>query len=180
MKMIFRLTTCLIFSLYNCYTDWKLYKVQNKAVLLFSGIALSCSLLMEGISGVLGSLAGMAIMLVLFPLFALRMLGAGDIKALMAIGLMLKYPFALYALCGAFLANGVIALILALIKKNVKERFKTFFRYLASCLRTLTIVSYTVAMDSHDKSTFRFSYGIALGILSMLIYQLWLTIHGIV
>ena len=180
MEMIFRLSACLIFSLYNCYTDWKHYKIWNKAILLFAGIALICSFLMGGISDVLGSLAGMAIMLVLFPLFALRMLGAGDIKALMAIGLMLKYPFALYALCGTFLASGVIALILSIFRKNARERFKTFFYYLANCLRTLTLASYTTAMDSQDQSTFRFSYGIALGIFILLLYQIWLTIHGVV
>ncbi len=49
---------------------------------------------------------------VLLPLFVLRLLGAGDIKLLMVLGLFMGFPAVWQCILRTFLAGGVISLVL--------------------------------------------------------------------
>ena len=169
--MILRLSACVIFSLFNSYTDWKNYKIHNKAVLVFAVLSLISALICAGVSGVLNALAGLAIMLSLMPLYALRMLGAGDVKAMMAIGLMLGFPEAVRALCCIFLGSGVLAVCMMLLRKNAAERIGVFFGYLKLCFQSFSLLPYAPRMDKNNDGSFRFSFGIALGMLFLLLYK---------
>ena len=106
-------------------------------------------------------------MLCLFPFFALRMLGAGDVKALMAIGAMLGWPLAGWALAYSILGGGLIALMVLLVRQNGKERLKYLWNYFKLCFFSCSIQPYTKEMKA-GSDKFRFSFGITLGITILL------------
>lgn len=165
--MPIRIGLCLVFSLYNNFTDWKDFRIRNRAVVLFAALGLMANVICSGGRGLLGALAGCGIMLCLLPLFALRMLGAGDIKALMSIGCMLGFPAAPQALAYSLLGAGVAAVLTVLFRKNGKMRLRRLFAYLKFCWISKTILPYAEKLD-HQDGGFRFSFGITAGLLALL------------
>lgn len=158
--MLIRLGLCVLFSLCNCVTDWKSGKIRNKVVIPFAAAGLLSQLIGGGWYGLLNAFGAAAMALVLLPLFALRMLGAGDIKAFMAIGAMVGFPAAVYIMAYSFLGAGVIAVALLLVRKNGRQRAVRFWQYCKDCFRACSFRSY----DGIDGSgVFRFSFGILAG-----------------
>ena len=100
--------------------------------LLFS--AVSCLLLrgvMEGTPGIFRGLQGMLLpVLILFPLFLLRMMGAGDIKLLGVLGILLGRERILVCIWGAFLSGALLSLLLMLKRRIFMERMRYFVNYL--------------------------------------------------
>ena len=87
-------------------------KIPNMITLFGMAAGLLLSLLPGSGISFLSAIGGMALPLVLFPLFRLRMIGAGDIKLMMAVGALIgveKMPH--YALA-ALIAAGVLSLML--------------------------------------------------------------------
>lgn len=171
--MLMRLTLCLVFSFYNNVTDLRTCKIRNRAVVLFALLALAINLAASGWRGLLSALGGGAVMLFLFPFFFLRMLGAGDVKALMAVGLMLGLPEAVWAMLYSLLGGGVIALGVLLFRKNGLARVKYFFSYCKICFLTQTLQPYAGKLEESNGG-FRFSFGITLGLLALLAQTLGL------
>ncbi|MCI6567811.1 MAG: prepilin peptidase [Dysosmobacter sp.] len=170
--MIWKLLACLAFCLCANLTDWKSFRIRNRAVAVFLALGLAANLYLSGPRGLLSALAGGLVMLCLFPLFALRMLGAGDVKALMAVGCMLGWPMALSALAYSILAAGVLAVCVLLFRKNGRERLKYFLTYCKLCWYSRSLQPYAASMKA-DSGSFRFSFGITLGILALLVRTLW-------
>ena len=77
--MLIKIFICAAFLVLINITDIKGFKIKNKVVLPTIILGLIYGLICNGF---LDSIHGMLIPLVLFPLYALRMLGAGDVKAL--------------------------------------------------------------------------------------------------
>ena len=65
-------------------------------------------------AGVLSWAGGAAVPLLLYPLFQFRLLGAGDIKLLMALGSFLSPSASLKLLCLSFLSGALFLLLLLL------------------------------------------------------------------
>lgn len=168
--MLVKLCLCGMFSLYSCYTDWKEYKIRNWACGCLAAAGIAGNALCFGWKGLLSALGGGAVMLCLFPLFVLRMLGAGDVKALMAIGCVLGAAAAPRALISSLLGAGVAAVVVVAARKNAADRMRAFAGYLRSVLQSGTVAPYQRNMDPNG--VFRFSYGIALGVLAMLAQEL--------
>lgn len=160
--MIAKLILSLIFSVYTNITDWKTYKIRNRGCVTFFVLALLVQAQTGGVAGVLSALKGSGIMLVLFPLFALRMLGAGDIKALMAIGAMVGWPIAGKILISSILSGGLLAMIILLIRKNGRVRAKKLWGYIKVCFYSMSIQPYSNKLQADD-GNFRFSFGITAG-----------------
>lgn len=156
--MIFKIAICAIFLILINITDIKGYKIKNKVVLPAIIIGLSYA---AYLGTFLDSLYGMLIPLVLFPFYALRMLGAGDVKALCAIGSVLGFSLGVMSMLLTFVAGGVIAFLFMLFNKNFIARFRYFFTYLKSCFITRKIIKYD--FGGGTKSYFRFSYAITGG-----------------
>ena len=171
MVMLVKLCLCGMFSLYSCYTDWKNYRIRNWACGCLAAAGIAGNVLWFGWKGLLSALGGGAVMLCLFPLFALRMLGAGDVKALMAIGCVLGAGAAPQALLSSLLGAGVAAAVVVAARKNMWKRIGAFTAYLRSILQTGRAGPYQQHMD--PDGVFRFSYGIALGVFAMLAQELF-------
>ncbi len=158
--MIFRIIVCFIFLVFSNITDLRGYKIKNKAVLATIVVGLVYAAFTKSF---LDSVYGMLIPLVLFPLYALRMLGAGDVKALCAVGAVLGFKLSVMTMLLSIVSGGVMALGFMLFNKNFIARFKNLFSYLKLCFVTRKIQKYD--FGGGQKSYFRFSFAVTAGTL---------------
>jgi len=166
-----KLALCVVFSIYANITDWKRCKIENRASVSFFVLGLVVQVIFGRVDGLLSGLGGVAVMLVTFPFFALRMIGAGDVKALMAIGAMVGWPAAGTILINTVLGSGAIAIVIMITRKNGKKRFRYVWEYLKLCFFTRSIQPYTQKLEAGE-ATFRFSFGITIGVLISLIQSM--------
>ncbi len=156
--MIIRILICAVFLVLINISDIKGFKIKNKVVLptIITGLiyGLICNSFLD-------SVYGMLIPLVLFPLYALKMLGAGDVKALCAIGAVLGFKLSVMTMLLTFVSGGVIALGFMLFNKNFVERFKNLFNYLKVSFFMRKMDKYNYG--GSEKSYFRFSFAITTG-----------------
>lgn len=112
---------CTLFLLCAVWCDVKTHRIPNQLVLLGLGLGFATSFLPGGIGwqdAVLGSLTGLAVFL---PLYLLRILGAGDVKLLSAMGAFVGYPGILTVALFTGLAGGVLALMLAIRYRQLHQ-----------------------------------------------------------
>ncbi len=144
--------------------DIRNYRIHNPVVLSGLVAGLSLNLIQSGLHGLLTSfLAALIPVLILLPLFALRMLGAGDIKLFCAIAAIMGIEFIFYSMVFAFLAGGVIALVIMLTRKNALERIRYIAAYLKSIYLSHSALPYTSFGNKKDGAKFHFSPAIAVG-----------------
>lgn len=164
----FELIILLILALIS---DIKTYKIKNMIVYPFIIIGIITNFYFNGLHGLFFSLKGMIVpVFLLIIFFILRMLGAGDIKLFSAIGSIMGVKFVIFTILYAFLAGGVIALLLMIVRKNGIKRFMYLFKYLKSCFITLSILPYTDFSDKSDKGKFRFAVAIVCGVCANLLF----------
>ncbi len=162
--MIIKILICAVFLILINITDIKGFKIKNKVVLPTIIIGLMYALICDSF---FDSIYGMLIPLVLFPLYALRMLGAGDVKALCAIGTVLGFKLSVMTMLLTFVSGGVIALGFMLFNKNFVQRFKNLFIYLKMSLFMKKMDKYNYG--GNEKSYFRFSFAITVGTILALV-----------
>ena len=104
----------LVLAAIACWTDLRTRRIPNVLTFGAAGAGLVFHLLFSG-SGPLTALAGWIIGVLLFsPLFLLRGRGAGDLKLLGALGAWLGPLMAVRIGICSTLANGVLAIVVAL------------------------------------------------------------------
>lgn len=103
------------------WTDLRQRRISNRLVLAGLGVALALSMAPGGI-GLRSALFGMAAgLLLLLPLHLLRVMGAGDVKLMAAVGAFTGFPAALTAVLITVLAGGVLSLAAALYRGQLRE-----------------------------------------------------------
>lgn len=162
---------CLPFCLAANWTDWKSRRIPNLLSVTVAVAGLVTQLAGAGPRGVLFWLAGLLPAFVLLPFFGLRMLGAGDIKLLAALGSVLGFRPALILLGTSLLANGVLGMAVMLARGCFMKRFRVLGQYLKFCLLTQCLQPYTAPGEEDDGGgKFAFSYGITCGLLLTAVY----------
>lgn len=159
MLIIKTILTFIFLAVIN-FSDIKEYKIKNKEVvpLLVFGLILGI------VSGnFTDCLTGMLLPLVLFPLFALKMLGAGDIKAFCALGAVWGLKTSASIMMFSFVSGGIIAFGFMLANRNFKQRFLNLFIWIMNLFCTKKLSTYDYG--GKEKSYFRFSYAITLGVI---------------
>ena len=150
--------------------DIKEYKIKNKSVLVCIALGITLSFFPQSPCSPLQSVLGILVPLVLFPLFALRMLGAGDIKAFCALGAVFGAFEVLKIMAASFICGGIIALGFMFFRSNGAARVKNFFCYIKSCFMMRQIVSYDGI--AQKDAVFRFAYAIAAGLIVYILFCL--------
>ena len=164
--MILRYVILALLLTIAAISDIRTYRVHNLTVALGLAAGLALNLAGGGLEGLAWSLLAAIIPAVLlFALFALRMLGAGDIKLFCAVGSVMGVKFVLYAMAFSFLAGGVMALGIMLVRGNIKQRLRHIATYLKTCFLTRTFMPYTDFSNKSDGGKFHFSLAIAAGCL---------------
>jgi prepilin peptidase CpaA len=159
--------------LISVYTDIMYYKVLNKIV--YPGILLGIlvSTLFYGWRGMGFSLVGIFLTIgILFFFYALGFLGAGDVKLFAVVGGFLGFQETFWILLYSFLAGGGIGLIVLLMRKNGKERFKKLWIYLKISFYGMKLSQYEGGKRD-EKGIFWFTYSIAAGFGIYLLKVYW-------
>lgn len=122
---------------------------------------------MSGYTGLLFSLWGLLLpFLCLLALYLLRMMGAGDIKLLSAVGSIMGAKFAGTVMLYSFAAGGIGAAVIILIRNNAKRRLQHILSYIKSCYLTMSFLPYCDFEDKLDSGRFHFAAAIAVGALA--------------
>lgn len=146
-------------------SDIKTKKIKNAIVVPFILYGLLWNLYNFKLTGLTNSLLGIVFpIIVLFPFFYLKMLGAGDVKLFCAIGAINGIQFVINNMICSFLAGGIIALLLILVRKNLLQRLGKLFIYLKFCILSKTIQPYEKGITTGTGS-FRFAFAVMIGLL---------------
>ncbi|MCA9671527.1 MAG: prepilin peptidase [Myxococcales bacterium] len=120
--------TCVVMCAIAAVTDVRAFRIPNW--LTFSGIVAGLVLnpLLLGIArggagfkiGLVSAIAGALLLLVVFGILgAVRFVGMGDVKLMTAVGALLGFPWAMWALAYVAIAGGVLAVIYALVRGSL-------------------------------------------------------------
>lgn len=147
-------------------SDTKSYKINNSLIVFFILIGSMTNGFLQGFVGFCDSLLGITLpIILLFVLFLVRMVGAGDIKLFSSIGAIMGREFILETLIFTALTGGILALILILVKKNGRRRWKCLYTYLKYVVLTSSIPPYQDFAIKEKKDVFPLSCSISLGVL---------------
>lgn len=153
-------------------SDLTTYRIKNSITYSFMLVGLIANVTMEGFKGIMFSLAGIILPAAcLMILYIARILGAGDIKLLSAVGAVMGAGFALYASAYAFICGGFIAAVLILIRRNGVERFRYLIEYIKSCLLYGSLLEYADFKERKESGKFHFSIAIASGTAAVIIFR---------
>lgn len=162
----------LLLSVLASMDDIRTGKISNRIVFPFIAAGIITNIYLSGISGISHSLLGMATPFLLFiPLYAIGLFGAGDIKLFCALGSAGGPFFILQCMAFSFLAGGIIASIVMLLRNNFRSRFTYLLAYIRNCLLTLSIKSYKSPEDQNGGGGFPFAPAAAIGTLITIILQ---------
>lgn len=103
----------------------------------------------------------------LILLYSIRVLGAGDVKLFMAVGLFLGRKEILQVMIWSFLFGGIYALIEMLRKKCFRRRFTYLFSYIRRVAASGKLEAY-VTDGWEDEMVLHFSLCILLGCLPVI------------
>jgi prepilin peptidase CpaA len=162
--IVFRLVIISILLLLALVSDFKTYRIKNSITYGFMLVGIIANTAMEGFRGIMLSFQGIMLPAIcLLILYMMKIIGAGDIKLLSAIGAVMGAGFALYASALAFICGGVIASAVLLRRHNGAERFKYLILYLKSCFLSGLLLPYADFADKHNEGRFHFSIAVASG-----------------
>lgn len=163
------LITLLVSALLN---DLLTMKIKNVIILPFFLLGLVVNAYYTGLAGLTDSLlAGVLPILILGLFFVLRMLGAGDIKLLAAIGAIMGVGFIGHTLVATAISGGIIALVIIVFRQNFRERSRALGTYLKHCLLTRSVAAYNCFGVTKEGGSFPFSCAITCGALITLLLE---------
>lgn len=170
--IIFKLIIISVLLLLALASDLSTYKIKNSITYSFMFAGLTVNLAMGGFDGLIFSLKGIIMPAVcLAILYAVRIIGAGDIKLLSAVGAVMGAAFVSYATICSFICGGFIASGLILARQNGVKRFKYLLLYMKSCFLTMELLKYTGFEDIQGAGEFHFSIAIASGTLAVIVFR---------
>ncbi|KAB3532809.1 A24 family peptidase [Alkaliphilus serpentinus] len=162
-----------VLVLLACMGDVKTYKVKNSLTIPFAILGGAINILDHGTKGLVDSVLGILLpIVILFILFVLRMLGAGDIKLFAAIGSILGIKMVFNVMIYSFIAGGIIAFLLILLRKNGLKRIRHFLLYMKLCLFSRYLLPYE-DFEKKDDGKFKFTIAILMGLLTTLFLHLY-------
>ena len=160
LSLMIKLSVILLVFLIALYSDLKYQRIPNWLcmVTLITGFIVQSYF--SGWSGLLNAFigAGLAFML-LFPAFYFRLLGAGDVKLMVAIGAFLDVKILLWSISYAIIAGALTSIALALYRLG----WKPFFEIVAHYLRCLYLRQF-IRASNRDFLKMKVPYAPALAI----------------
>lgn len=123
--------------------DLRYDRVDNRWIVLMWEAGLIYQLCRKGIGGMGSFLLGSGLPIVLlWILFRFRMLGAGDVKLLSALGGIMGAKQVWKCMVGSFLFGAVYSILILFICGNLRERLAYFILYFENYGRTKKIRPY--------------------------------------
>lgn len=159
---------CGVFLAGCLVSDLRTRKIKRKYSLIGTAIALILQLLFgKGIVfGLLGLVCGFVVG---FLLYACGTVGAGDSKAMLAIGSFLGWKGFLNMILLSILAGGVLGLLFILSRRDGKQRIRRLWEYLKSLVYTKQFHRY----EPENRMEFPFALPMMIGFLLSLSVHLF-------
>jgi prepilin peptidase CpaA len=154
------------------WTDWRSRRIPNWLTVpaLLLGVAVNS---IGGWVGLKDSLLGLALGLgLMIPLVLLRALGAGDLKLVAALGAILGPERLLEVLFVAVLVAGIMAVILIVWKKRVRETAGNIFRLLGALL-SFHMPQPDVTLENPRALKVPFGVAVAVAVILYSVGQAW-------
>jgi prepilin peptidase CpaA len=149
------------------YTDYRWRRIPNWLTVPGLVLGIAVNAIARGWTGTKESLLGAGLgLLILLPFVLVRSLGAGDWKLVGALGAFLGPQHLITVLFATLLIAGVMALVLIIWKKRVRQAFRNIGLLLAA-LVSLHLPEKDVSLDNPE--ALKIPFGIALAI-SMILY----------
>lgn len=166
--MTIELGVCLGVASAAAFTDWRIRKIRNSLVIPVFIIGLVIHLITGGVPGTLDALAGGVFPLVLLPFFAIRMLGAGDIKLLMALGAWLGLKGCVSLTVYSILFGGLMALMIILVRRNARHRLARLRLYMRTSLIQARLLPYQDFESVEKGAVLPFALAILGGLICLI------------
>jgi prepilin peptidase CpaA len=123
----------LAIALWIAWGDLRTYRIPNYLTFGAALAGLFYQAVFCGLNGVGSGLVGLAIgFFLLFPIYLLGAMGAGDVKALAALGTWLGPGFTLMLFCYMAAAGGLMAIGVLIYKGVLWAKLRLYWSYLVS------------------------------------------------
>ncbi len=162
-----------LFAVVAGWTDWRSRRIPNwlTAPGLLLGIGLNSAA--SGWTGAKDSLLGAALGLaLLLPFVLVRSLGAGDWKLVGALGAFLGPHHLIAVLVGALLVAGLMAAVLVVWKKRVRQTLRNLGHMLAAFF-TLHLPGPELSLDNPQSLKVPFGVAVAVAVVLYTARQAW-------
>lgn len=184
--------TILLLILFAVINDLKWRRIPNRLTLSFALIGLGINLALDfpkgAITGMTGFIAGFSVFLI--P-YMMKVLGAGDVKLMAALGAITDWKTVLLIALFTALSGGIIVIMIRVVKGGL---FRTIKRtrnlllfylfglvYVVTSLPTMALRKETHRIDVSDKQQDYIPYGVAIAagtVITLVLLRLNL-IHGV-
>jgi prepilin peptidase CpaA len=158
------------------WTDWRSRRIPNWLTVpsLLLGIAVNSWL--RGWPGAKDSLLGAGLGLaLLLPFVLINSLGAGDWKFVSALGAFLGPQSLLTVLLLGILVNGLMAVIMVIRKKRVRETARNLGRMLSAFL-TMHLPGPDLTLENPDLVKVPFGVAVAIAVIIYTSRQAWVMV----
>ena len=158
--LMIKLSVILLAFLIALYLDLKCQRIPNQLCMLTLITGFIVQGYFFGWSGLFTAFVGAGLAFVLlFPAFYFRLLGAGDVKLMVAIGAFLEVKLLLWSIIYAIIAGAITSIFLALYKLG----WKAFAEVLLHYLRCLYLLQF-IRASNQDFLTMKVPYAPALAL----------------
>lgn len=149
------------------WTDLRCHRIYNGMVLPLLLTGLVCQGLAGGIPALVQAVGGAALPLLLLPLFLTGMLGAGDIKLLMALGAWLGVARSGELMVLAVLCGGGMAALMLAWRRDWRGPLTRVIGHVGACLLSGRLLPY----DKTDSLQLPFGLAALCGVTLLLLQQ---------
>ena len=157
-----------ILLLVAVYTDFRWGKIRNWTTLPAVGLGLALSAAFYGWPGIvfsaegLGLAVGISLVLSVFG----RVMGAGDMKLLMAVGAMVGPKILIWALVYGVLTGGVAAIGVALAQKRLGRELRMLYSSLAGRAASVSPLDYQTSQSARLPYAIPLAAGVVMSIVA--------------
>jgi prepilin peptidase CpaA len=153
--------------------DWRSRRIPNWLTVPGLLVGVAANTLLGGWSGVKGSLLGALLGLgLLLPFVLVRSLGAGDWKLVGALGSFLGPGNLLNVLLIAVLVAGIMAVILIIWKRRIRQTLQNMLHILGSFF-SLHLPRPELSLDSQDALKIPFGVAVTVAVIVFSARQIW-------
>jgi prepilin peptidase CpaA len=155
------------------WSDWRFRRIPNWLTVPGLVLGVAVNTLVWGWPGARASLLGAILGLgLLLPFVMVRSLGAGDWKLVGALGAFLGPRHLITVLLGAVLVAGVMAVVMVIWHKRVRQTVRNLGRMLAAFL-TLHLPGPDVSLDNPEALKVPFGVAVAVAVILYSAQQAW-------
>jgi prepilin peptidase CpaA len=155
------------------WTDWRSRRIPNWLTLPSLVLGVGANSLAWGWAGAREALLGAGLGLaLLLPLVLVKGLGAGDWKLVGALGAFLGPGNLLVVLMGTILVAGVMAAVMVVWKKRVRQTLRNLGHMLAAFL-SFHLPGPGLSLDSPESMKIPFGVAVAVAVILYTARQVW-------